>query len=359
MLGIKENASQRKARFERNLISLKANARRSAASKRKQKTAQSDYDEVKQLKTDLETANLEVKELKKALYGVNKSHEEKTFNLNLITKKCAKIDSELQEKREYLITLQMQHKMSAAENEIFKEKLQESESERVDLTRKLENLEAKQRHDSIYHNAILKRETNLRAMMGEINEMMTKLKKEHDETMTLSNQTKVAEISLEKLQHLSKNYEKLKREKENFEELYIKANAKCEKFQELMSSRSEVHDPNLITKIIFSHWRINRASYTQTMEDINKILAKVTESYTSEKTVNIQLICRNEELTELLHDSKCEIQNLKCERKSLKEAHGKEVEELKTKIEEFEKKNDISEISEVIEIKNELIEIGD
>nr|XP_023025837.1 BICD family-like cargo adapter 1 [Leptinotarsa decemlineata] len=311
-------------------------------------------EEVKQLRNDLESANFEIKELKKAYDTVNTLHEEKTFNLNLLMNKSGNQEKELLEKRDSLMTLQMQHKMTVAEIEILKEKLQNSESEKHEFTRKLENFEAKQRHDFIYHNAIMKRETNLRSMMEEMNVMMAKLKKDHTEIMKLSNQTKFAEELTEKIQHLSRNYEKLKEEKENFEELYIKISAKCEKLQEFMAPRSEIHEPNLITKIIFNHWKTNRARYSEKMDEI---LTKITESYNSEKTTNIQLIFRNEELTELLQKANYHIKNLDCENERLKESHLIMTEELKTKIEQLEERMRKSGISEITEIKDEPIEI--
>lgn len=56
------------------------------------------------------------------------------------------------------------------ELEKIKELLQKSEAEKMVLSRKLEVFETKQRQNFIYHNQILKRETNLKSTIEEIQE---------------------------------------------------------------------------------------------------------------------------------------------------------------------------------------------
>lgn len=57
-----------------------------------------------------------------------------------------------------------------AEVETLKENLQQTELEKLELSRKVDVFEAKQRHNSVYHNEILKRDNQLRNFMTNINE---------------------------------------------------------------------------------------------------------------------------------------------------------------------------------------------
>ncbi|CAH1117099.1 unnamed protein product [Phaedon cochleariae] len=304
-------------------------------------------DEVKKLRNDLESATLEINEHKKALNTLNRSNDENAFNNNILSKKYGSMMNELMEKRDSYMKLQMQHKMTVAENEILKEKLQENETEKCELARKVESFEAKQRHDFIYHKEILKQHSNSKVFMEEINDMVTKLKVDHAEAVELATKSKLAEEATEKLQFISKNYEKLKAEKDALEELYIKTNAKCETLEQLMSTRSEIHEPNLVTKLIYYYWKSDKAQFLEEKTEKSKILLQLTESYASEKTANIKLIYRNEELSDSIKD--------------LVEAQAKIVGDLNRKIEDLKRQLNQFQGTETNEneVKNEPIEIQD
>lgn len=75
-------------------------------------------DEVHQLRTELDAANLEIQNLKKALDVTKKALDENQFNLKFQLKKASN-NEELLKKRESLMKVQIQHKMAVKQSKLF------------------------------------------------------------------------------------------------------------------------------------------------------------------------------------------------------------------------------------------------
>ncbi|XP_072390050.1 uncharacterized protein [Diabrotica undecimpunctata] len=235
-------------------------------------------------------------ELKKSLDIATKALDERSFNLNVVNKKFRNTEDELLDKTDKLNTVQMQYKLMVKEMEKMKEHLQINEAEKLELSRKLEVFETKHRQSFIYHNQILKRENALMSTIEEVGEMVKMLKSEVGEVNEFHEKTKLAEESLEKYQQLIRSYDKLKKEKDYIQELYIKINVKYEMLEHLLSLNEDIQEPNLVNTIIFDQWTASRSHYSQQIQKTNEIIKKLTDSYTAEKTTNVQLIEKLEEL---------------------------------------------------------------
>ncbi|KAJ8952248.1 hypothetical protein NQ318_007407, partial [Aromia moschata] len=157
------------------------------------------FDEVQQLRKDLDAANSELQTLRNALDVAKKSSDEYQFNLNLMLKKSRSNEEELQEKREALMKIQLQHKMTVASEETLKEKLQTTESEKNELSRKVEVLASKQRHNSVYHDEIVKRDNQLRCFIDELNKMLVKLQTQQVQAGELSKKAQLGKEAAEKI----------------------------------------------------------------------------------------------------------------------------------------------------------------
>ncbi|CAG9837079.1 unnamed protein product [Diabrotica balteata] len=246
-------------------------------------------DQVKQLRSDLDLSMAENAELKKSLDSATKALDERSFNLNVVSKKFRNAEDELLDKTDKLNTVQMQYKLMVKEMEKMKEHLQINEAEKLELSRKLEVFETKHRQSFIYHNQILKRENALMSTIEEVGEMVKMLKSEVGEVNEFHEKTKLAEESLEKYQQLIRSYDKLKKEKDYIQELYIKINDPTVTFC-LCSLK------NIGTKALDAEWTASRSHYRQQIQKTNEIIQKLTDSYTTEKTTNVQLIEKLEEL---------------------------------------------------------------
>ncbi|KAJ8915600.1 hypothetical protein NQ315_003380 [Exocentrus adspersus] len=213
----------------------------------------------------------------------------------------------------------------------------------------------KRRHNSVYHDEILKRDGYLRSFMQKVNEMYTRLQAEHAEAIDLSKKTQIAAEALEKLRIYVRENEKLKKEKEKFEEMYIKVNAKYEKLEQLLGTNSSVNNPNLLTKIVFNQWKLNTAHCEAQTQQRNEILNKVTEHFTAEKTTNVKLIQENEHIKEI--KKQLEEDNLKLKERC--QENLAIIASLKTKIKMLEDARSQNPTRPEGGIKDEPIEIGD
>ncbi|XP_028129265.1 uncharacterized protein LOC114325398 [Diabrotica virgifera virgifera] len=272
----------------------------------------------------------EIAELKKSFDNASKTLDEKSFNLNVISKKFRNAEDELLDKTDKLNTVQMQNKLMVKEIEKMKEHLQINEAEKLELSRKLEVFETKHRQTFIYHNQILKRENALMSTIEEVGDMVKMLKSEVSEVNEFHKEAKLAETSLQKYQQLVRSYDKVKTDKDYIQEQYIKINVKCEMLEHLLNLNEDIREPNLVNNIIFNQWTSSRYHYNQQIQKLNEIINKLTDSYTTEKTTNVQLIERLEELKlendKLMKDTLYkprETEKLGPEMKELKET-GKE-----------------------------------
>lgn len=64
---------------------------------------------------DIELANIKLNQLKKELDAAKKQYKDKTYGLNIIMKTSKTMEEELNEKRDILLKIQMQHKMTVVE----------------------------------------------------------------------------------------------------------------------------------------------------------------------------------------------------------------------------------------------------
>ncbi|XP_018561054.1 microtubule-associated tumor suppressor 1 homolog A-like [Anoplophora glabripennis] len=204
-------------------------------------------DEVNQQRTELDAANLEIQNLRRALDVTKKTLDENQFNLNIQLKKASNNEEQLK-KMESLMKIQLQHKMAITEIDTLKENLQKTEMEKLELTRKVDVLEAKQRHSSMYYNEILKRDNQLRNIMTNLDEMAVKLQAEHIQAIELSKKNQLANDALQKLKVCVEENEKLRKQKEKFEEMYVKVNEKIKKLEESLQIKESENSTHIEVK---------------------------------------------------------------------------------------------------------------
>ncbi|CAG9863327.1 unnamed protein product [Phyllotreta striolata] len=236
----------------------------------------------------------------------------------------------------------MQQKISVVEMEKMKELLQRSEAEKGELFRRVEAFETKQKQDLMYHNQLIKRDSNLKTTIGKLELAIKNLEQEHKEVMELSKSANVATEAIENYRLLLENYKRIDQEKNNFEAMYIKVNAQYETLEKLLNSRDYMQESNLLGKLIVDQWESSRQHYEEHLEENEEIIKNLIEGYNNEKSVNSKLIEKNSALKEENASLRAKLELI-----------NKELESLKQKYSELETKTpDCS-----IVIKDELIEI--
>ncbi|XP_057652336.1 putative autophagy-related protein 11 [Diorhabda carinulata] len=181
--------------------------------------------------------------------------------------------------------------------------------------------------------------------------MVKKLSLEQNEVTKMGKQTKIAEESIVKYQQRINGYENLKKEKDHFEELYVRINAKYEMLEQLLTFNKNIQEPNLLNKVLFNRWKSSRSHYETQIQKTNEILDKLTDCYNKERETNIQLIKNSKEVSQ-------ERDRIKAEMETMKKLHKEELEKLQQKITEMEHK-DTDDKTEIVQIKDESIEIID
>lgn len=130
-----------------------------------------------------------MKQLRNKLNVTNKLLEEKQFNFNIIFKKSRAMEEELSEKRNRLRKITIQHNiqvsktlnggswktdcnsfLQSSELEVLRKRFQEIETEKNELSRKLETYESRDRYNTMHHDDLLKRNNELKSLISVINE---------------------------------------------------------------------------------------------------------------------------------------------------------------------------------------------
>ncbi|VEN51177.1 unnamed protein product, partial [Callosobruchus maculatus] len=181
-------------------------------------------EEVQQLEDDNKQLQLNVSELKKQLDESTRVCKEMRLTLDILKQKAPNGEEQSFEKKVTYAKVQLQYKVMLSDIATLKEKLDLSESERNDLSRKLEVLENKFKHCSSYKDEIMKRDNDIRRQIEDINESLLKLKTDQTTVVELAKQSDLAVEAMVRIEQLSRKVEKLSQERELYQDLYVKTN---------------------------------------------------------------------------------------------------------------------------------------
>ncbi|CAH1991956.1 unnamed protein product [Acanthoscelides obtectus] len=278
-------------------------------------------EEVRSLEEDNKQLLCNNSELRKQLDESNKTCKEIQMNLDMLKQKSPNVEEELFEKRDTLVKLQMQSKTALLDITTLKEKLEKSEFERNDLSKKLDMLENKFKHSCTYQNEIMKRDSELRRQIEDINEGLIKLKSDQAMVAELAKQPDLAVDAMVRMQQLSRKIEKLAQERDQYQDLYVKINGKLRILEESLSQEVDATDLDSLTTMIFKKWKLSEQHYHTQIEEKNDLLTKLCETIKNEQATNEKLIFENEELKKMYEGLQQEIQEIKKKKEG--ELNGK------------------------------------
>nr|CAI5831811.1 unnamed protein product [Callosobruchus analis] len=274
---------------------------------------------------------LNVSELKKQLGESKRLCKEKQVNLDFLKQKAPNAEEELFEKRDTLVKVQMQYKV-AVDIATLKEKLEKSESERIGLSRKLEVLENKFKHSCSYTNEIIRRDNEIRRQIEDINESLLKLKNDHTTVVELAKQSDLAVDAMVGMEQLSRKVEKLSKERDRYQELYVRTNGKLCMLEDSLSQDTDSSDIDTLAKMIFNKWKLSEESYNTQLVQKKDILSKMIETVNNEQSTNEKLIFENEELKKLNDDLKKKIDEINEKKEKALGRKDAIIQELESKI---------------------------
>nr|CAH7735388.1 unnamed protein product [Callosobruchus chinensis] len=286
------------------------------------------------------------------------------LNLDILKQKAPNAEEELFEKRDTLAKVQMQYKVTLLDIETLKRKLEKSESERIDLSRKLEVLENKFKHSCSYKNEIMKRDNEIRRQIEDINEALLKLQSDQTTVNELAKQSDLAVEAMVRMEQLSRKVEKLSQERDQYQDLYVKTNGKLCMLEESLSQDTDSCDVDTLVKMIFKKWKLSEESYDTQIVQKKDILSKMIETVNSEQSTNEKLIFENEELKKMNEDLKKKIDEINEKKEKALRSSDAVIHELESKITALTKikeKRDESQRdgSDIFTVKSETIIIDD
>ncbi|VEN35743.1 unnamed protein product, partial [Callosobruchus maculatus] len=146
------------------------------------------------------------------------------LTLDILKQKAPNAEEQSFEKKVSSAKVKLQYKVTLSDIATLKEKLDISESERNDLSRKLEMLENKFKHCCSYKDEIMKRDNDIRRQIEDINESLLKLKTDQTTVVELAKKSDLAVEAVVRMEQLSRKVEKLSQERELYQDLYVKTN---------------------------------------------------------------------------------------------------------------------------------------
>ncbi|VEN51176.1 unnamed protein product [Callosobruchus maculatus] len=289
-------------------------------------------EEVQQLEDDNKQLQLNVSELKKQLDESTRVCKEMRLTLDILKQKAPNGEEQSFEKKVTYAKVQLQYKVMLSDIATLKEKLDLSESERNDLSRKLEVLENKFKHCSSYKDEIMKRDNDIRRQIEDINESLLKLKTDQTTVVELAKQSDLAVEAMVRIEQLSRKVEKLSQERELYQDLYVKTNGQLCMLEESLSQSIDSCDEDTLAKMIFNKWKLSEESYNIQTEQKKNILSKMIETVNDEQSTNEKLIFENEQLKKLNEDLKKDIDEINEKKKKALSRKDAVIQELESKI---------------------------
>ncbi|XP_030767590.1 protein At-4/1-like [Sitophilus oryzae] len=254
--------------------------------------------EASKLKTELIEVNEEKHKLKISLDKLKKNFDENKITLDLVMKKMQEFEPRYYEKRDALIKSELQYKIAVTEIDVLKQDLQKISSETSQLTRKLDNLEEKQKCDATYNGDMSAKFAQIKNQINTIKAELENATKDQYKITEISRKIDLSEEAVKKCKELKLKNKTLKEELEKSNEENVKLKAQWEKFEDIYQKSLLKEEFNLPAKIFLIQCKKMSSFYTEAIKNRNELLTTANKLLEEEKLTNKRLIEENEKLFE-------------------------------------------------------------